>query len=182
MTMDRMSLRAWLALLLAASAILFFVGIYFERAAAGAGAAPAVTPSGQPAASEAAEGGGEGGDAGHSATGGTPAAEGGGETTGELRPLGVDLESPLLVGAAILTSLLLAIAVLRMSSPLVGLAIVGFALVFAVLDGLEVLHQLSASRIGLVAIAGVLVVIHAAAGLLAVWLLMNRQEPSPVAM
>jgi hypothetical protein len=184
MSTDRMSLRAWLALLLVGSAVLFSVGIYFERAAATSGAPVAVAPSSQPAASQPAEGaGGEAGEAGHSAQPAASSGEAAGETTAEhnaeARPFGIDLESPLLVGTAIAVSLLLALAVLRMTTALVPLAIVGVAVVFAVFDLLEVIHQVGASRAGLAFIAVVLVVIHAAAGLIALRLWLNLRQASP---
>jgi hypothetical protein len=136
MRTDRMSVRAWLAVLLVGSAMLFFVGIYIERGATTPSAPAALAPSSQPVASQPAEGGaGEAGEAGHSAEPSALAevasAETAAERDAEWRPFGIDLESPLPVGAAIVASLVLAVAILVMASQLVPLAVVGFALLFA---------------------------------------------------
>ncbi len=158
MRTDRVSLRAWLAIVLVGSAVSLFIGISIERGA--------TTPSTPAAvASQPAEGGGgEAGEAGHSAapvaSAGAPSGESGAEGHTEWRPLGIDLESPLFVGAGILASLVLALAVLAMTSQLVPLAVVGFALVFAVFDLLEVFHQVDVAQPNLVAIAIVLLVIQ----------------------
>ena len=171
---DRLSLRAWLAILLVASALLFFVGIYLERGLTPAPEIPvAAVPSSHPEASPA-EGGGEAGEAGHSES---PAAsaEAAGETTAEhaaeARPFGIDLESPILVGGAIVISLVLASAVVRSANPLVPMAVLGFAVLFTLFDVLEVSHQLGASRTGLALIAAILAVLHVAIGWLALRLI-----------
>jgi hypothetical protein len=180
MSTDRLSLRAALALLLAGSAIVFFVGIYLERGTTAVTPPAAVESSAQPASSGPAEGaGGEAGEAGHSpATTAAATGEGTGEAAGEhgaeTWPLGIDLEAPLLVGGVILVSLILAVVVVRTTSPLVSLAIVGFAVVFAVFDLLEVVHQVGQARTGLAAIALVLLVAHAAAGFIGLRLLVKR--------
>lgn len=178
---DRLSLRTWLAVLLVISAALFFVGIYLERGAS----APTSPVAVQPAPSTHVEGAsGESGEAGHSAspaaTTAIASAGESGETTAEHAaetwPFGIDLESPVLVGGAILVSLLLALAVLRTTTPMVPLGIVGFSLLFAVLDLLEVSHQLGAARPGLAAIAAVLLVLHVAMALVAARLLMTDRS------
>lgn len=167
---DRLSLRAWLAVLLVASALLFFAGIYLERGTTATEVPATVVPSSQPEASPT-EGGGEAGEAGHSEA---PAASAGaaGETAtehaAEARPFGIDLESPILVGSAIVISLVLAFAVLRTTSPLVPMAIAGFALLFVVFDLLEISHQVGASRGDLALIATILAVLHVITALLAV--------------
>jgi len=174
----RLSLRAWLAILLVASALLFFAGIYLERSTVATEAPAAVVPSSQPEASSA-EGGGEAGEAGHSEA---PLASAGGaaetatEHAAEARPFGIDLESPLLVGGSIVISLVLAFAVLRTMSPLVPMAIIGFALLFTLFDVLEVSHQLGASRSGLAFIATVLAVLHVVTALLALRLVRQTQR------
>ena len=180
MSTDRLSLRATLAPLLAGSAILFLVGISLERGALGSTPPGVVESSAHPASSAPAEGsGGEAGEVGNSAPATAAATgEGTGETAGEHSaetwPLGVDLEAPILVGAVIVVSLVLAVAVVSMTSPLVPLAIVGFAVVFGLFDLLEVVHLVGQARTGLAAIALVLLVAHAAAGLIALRLLANR--------
>lgn len=185
MSTDRLSLRAILALLLAGSAILFVVGIYLERGATASPAPPVVQPSAEPASSTPAEGtGGEAGEAGHSAAASAPTAgEGAGETAGEQAtetwPLGLDLEAPLLVGGVIVVSLVLAVAVVMTTSPLVPVAIVGVAVLFGLFDLLEVVHQVGRSQYGLAAIACALLAAHAAAGIIAVRLMANRNPAMP---
>jgi hypothetical protein len=71
-------------------------------------------------------------------------------------------------------SLALAFAVLRSVNPIIPMAIVGFSILFAVLDLLELSHQLGASRTGLAALAVLLAVLHIAAALLAARLVMNE--------
>lgn len=181
MRTDRMSVRAWLAMLLVGSAVLFFIGIYIERGLASTPSPPAVAaPSPQAAASQPAEGeGGEAGEAGHSAEPAASAEAAAGETgtehNAEWRPFGIDLESPLPVGGAIVASLALAVAVLVLRSWVVGLAVLGFAVLFGFFDLLEVAHQLDVARSNLAAIAVVLLVVHVAAGLLAIRLLVTQR-------
>lgn len=162
-----MSLRAWLAGVLTASALLFGAGIALERGLVG----------GSPAASETSEGSGEeveGSEGGSDE--GTEAAEGSGEEAEELRPFGLDLESPLFVGAAIFGALALAAGVLLTRSRyLLGL-VAAFAVVFLLFDLAEVAFKMQASEVGLAIIAGMLVALHAAAALLAVSLL--RASPA----
>lgn len=180
--MDRLSLRAWLAVLLVGSALLFFVGIYLEREVSAPERPVATTPSSQPDASQA-EGAGEGAEAGHSDA---PVAsvEAAGETAGEhaaeARPFGIDVESPLLVGAVIVISLVLALAVLRISTPLVPVSIAVFAAIFALFDALEVSFQLATSRSGLALIAVVLIALHVVTGLIALRLV-RRQRAGQLA-
>lgn len=178
---DRLSLRAWLAGLLVISAALLFVGIYLERGVS----TPTSPVPVQPSPSAHVEGaGGEAGETGHSETPGATAhiasAGEAGESTAEHAaeawPFGIDLEAPLLVGGAILVSLMLAFAVLRTTTLLVPIAIVGFSLLFAILDLLELSHQLGASRTGLAAIAAVLLVLHAVTALFAARLLMTERS------
>lgn len=175
---DRLSLRAWLAVLLAISAALFFVGIYLERGVTSPVSPAAVLSSPSPDVEGA---NGEPGEAGHSAEPSPSASEAGesaAEHAAETWPFGIDLESPLLVGGAILVSLLLAAAILRTTTALVPIAIVGFSLLFGILDLLEVSHQLGASRAGLAVIAAILMALHGMAALIAVRLL-ARQRSMP---
>ena len=176
MRTDRMSVRAWLAILLVSSAALFFIGIYIERGPTSPSAVG--SPSGQAGPSQPAEGGGgEAGEAGHStepaASTEAAAGETGTEHNAEWRPFGIDLESPLPVGGAILASLALAAAVLVLRSRAVALAVLGFVILFGFFDLLEVAHQLDVARFNLAAIAVALLVVHVAAGLLAIRLLVT---------
>ena len=184
MRTDRISARAWLATVLVGGALLFFIGISIEQGATSPATPTAVTPSGESAASQPVEGGGS--EAGEGATAkpeGSSAAVSG-ETTPEAatewRPFGINLESPMPVGGAILVSVLLAVAVIRLTSPMVPVAVIGFALVFLVFDGLEVAHQVEVAKPILAVIATVLVVLHLAAALLAVRLI-RASSPAPLA-
>jgi hypothetical protein len=175
--MDRLSLRAWLAMLLVGSALLFFVGIYLERGVSAPERPAASAPSSQPEALTV-EGGGEGAEAGHSeapAASAAPAGETAGEHAAEGRPFGIDVESPLLVGGVIAISLLLALAVLLTTRPLVPVAILGFAVIFALFDALEVSFQLGALRSGLALIAMILIALHVVTGLLALRLVQRQR-------
>ena len=123
--------------MLVISAAHFFVGIYPESGAS----TPAGPVAVQPSASAHFEGeGGEAGEASHSEAPAASAGEAGESTTqdaAETWPLGIDFEAPLLVGGAIVVSLILAFAVVRAMNPLIPAAIVGFSLLFAVLDLFE---------------------------------------------
>ena len=169
---DRSSLRAWLAGLLVITAALFALGIYLERGVS-TPPGPAAT---QPEPSAHVEG--SGGEAGEAAPTAAPAETG--ETTAEHAteswPLGIDLEAPLLVGGAIAVSLALAFAVLRSTGPVVPTAVVGFSILFALLDLIELSHQLGASRTGLAALAVLLAVLHVAAALIAARLVMSDRR------
>lgn len=91
------------------------------------------------------------------------------ERAAEARPFGLDLESPLFVGGAIVISLLLAAAVLRSTATSVSAAVAAFAGLFAAFDALELRSQLAASRTSLALIAALLLVLHVVAGLIALW-------------
>ena len=185
MSTDRLSPRAMLALLLAGSALLFFVGIYLERGALASIAPVVVQPSAEPAASAPVEGAsGEAGEVGHSPAAAAPAAgESTGETAGEHAtetwPLGLDLEAPPLVGGVIVVSIVLAVTIVATTSLIAPLAIVGFAVLFGLFDLLEVAHQVGRNQIGLAAIALVLLAAHAAAGRIALRLLRSRSPGMP---
>jgi hypothetical protein len=84
----------------------------------------------------------------------------------EERVLGIDVESPLVVGIAVVVSLLL--AALAWWRPIRGVLVLAgvVAAAFAVLDLAEVAHQLDENYTGLVLLAAAIVVLHAtAAGL-----------------
>jgi hypothetical protein len=92
----------------------------------------------------------------------------------EERVLGLDLESPLVVGVAVVASV--GLALLAWSRPerrwLVAIAVVAAGL--ALVDVAEVLHQLDEDRIGLALLAAAVAALHALAAVLAV-----RATPSP---
>jgi hypothetical protein len=87
---------------------------------------------------------------------------------GEERVLGLDLESPLVVGLAVVASV--GLALLAWSRPerrwLVAIAVVAAG--FALVDVAEVLHQLDEDRMGLALLAAAVAALHALAAVLAV--------------
>jgi hypothetical protein len=86
----------------------------------------------------------------------------------EAQVIGIDIESPLLITAAVVTSLLLAGLVWRRPDRRLLLVIAVVAAGFVVFDGAEVAHQLDEGRTGLAALAGVVAALHAAAAALAI--------------
>jgi FtsH-binding integral membrane protein len=177
---DRLSLRAWLAGLLVLSPALFLVGIALERRTTTDASPAAVQP--EPSAHVEGEGGesGEGSEAAHSAVP-AEANETPEQHAAEILPLGIDLESPLLVGGAILVSLVLAVAVLRSTNPLIPTAIVGFAVLFGVLDLLELAHQIGESNTGIALMAALIAVVHGVIAIIAIRLLMDARGVAAVA-
>jgi hypothetical protein len=154
-------LRGALVLLLAGSAVLFFVGSTIERnhrhhEAPAAETAPA--SSTESGSETGAESSGKSSEA-HS----EPVhAEAG------VRILGVNTESLTLSIVAVVLSLLLAAGVwLGAWAKLVLVAVAGFGLVFAAGDGREVVHQVGESNGGLAAVAAVLIALHVGTALLA---------------
>lgn len=142
------SLRAALAGLLVASAVLFAVGSTVERHQHGK-EAPATTHQ---------EGSGE--SSGES--GGATATETHRETG--VKIVGINTESVGLEIVAIVVSLVLAAAawLLRRRLVWLWLAVVAFGLVFAAGDARELAHQITESHAGIAAIAAVLIVLHLA--------------------
>jgi hypothetical protein len=150
-------LRAALVGLLVGTAILFAIGIALEQSQRSTGS-PGGAAVGEPAASAETGEEGEGhSEAGESATAGTPGSPG--EATPE-RILGIDYEAPLFIALAIGVSL--ALAALIRFRPARWLFAIGIALGlgFAVLDVLEVQHQLVESRMLIALIAVVLAIGH----------------------
>ncbi|MGH9185629.1 MAG: hypothetical protein ACRD0U_07430 [Acidimicrobiales bacterium] len=160
--MPARTLRRMAAVLLIVTAGLFAIGVSLEDEGSSEGA-------------ETTETRGEG-EPGHEESGETveeTAAEGeeaphdeGGE-----KVLGVDLESPAAVSAAVVASLLLAAGLWATSRRDVALAVVAVASVFAIFDIAEVFHQLDEANTGLAVLAGSIAaghtVIAATAGLAA---------------
>jgi hypothetical protein len=100
----------------------------------------------------------------------------------EERVLGVDIESPLLVTAAVAVSLLLAGLVGRRPNRRLLIVIAVVAAGFAVLDAAEVAHQLDEDRTGLSLLAGAIMTVHATAAALATHQTTTTaaaQEPMP---
>lgn len=115
--------------------------------------APRAT-AGHDADQDADHGGGTDADGGHE---GSPAAEA--AERSEL-VFGLDLESPALVIAAVVVSVLLAVAILTIATPWLAALIAAVMLVFTVLDVREIVHQLGESRTELAAVAVVAALLH----------------------
>jgi Flp pilus assembly protein TadB len=147
------------ALLLLVTAALFSVGVIIERD----GGAPHEATEQATTDREAAERrsatpteeSGETAERDHSAEGEDEAV------------LGVDLESPWTVVAAVAISATLAVGLWLSSRRWLAGVAAAFAVIFAAFDIDEVFHQLTEHRAGLVAVAVVLAVGHLAAGALA---------------
>jgi hypothetical protein len=139
--------RILLAALLVVSAAIFFVGTRAETGTGDAHASERLhSETGESAEEHASEG--------HAA-----------ESDATL--FGVDLEATGFVVAAVVFSLVLAGLALwtRMRWVLLGIAVV--ALVFAVFDARELLHQIDESRTGIALAAGAAGLLHVGAGLVA---------------
>ena len=167
MTRDPGRMRAAMATLLVASAVLFGIGILIERGT-GSAESPHVEATGPPVAASTAphvEGSGEtGGEAGStltaeaSATNAEASVSAGAHTeavSGE-SILGIDPEAPPLVAVAIIVSLLAAFLVWRDGRRVIITAAIVVAVGFAALDLLEVSHQLREGT-ALVAVIALLV-------------------------
>ena len=87
--------------------------------------------------------------------------------------LGINPESPGLVAAAILLSVLLALAISLRPGSLILTVAGAFGVIFAFLDSLEILHQFQERRPSIAAIAVVAALFHLAITTLAV-VLMHR--------
>lgn len=164
-------LRGVLALLLVLSAALFAVGTSIERNSnqETGHTEPSVAPS-----VHEEEGGSEG-DSEVSLPEGSPvSAPIATESGSEGSVLGLDLESPWLIAAAVVLSIGLAIAIARSGSTPVVALVVAVGALFALLDLREVVHQSNESNGGLVAISVVLVAMHLAIAVLGVWLPKHR--------
>lgn len=85
--------------------------------------------------------------------------------------LGINPESPMLVTAAIVLSVLLAVALYLRPAPVVLAGATAFGLVFAIVDVLEILHQLQEHRPLLATIAAVATLFHLTIAVLAIILL-----------
>jgi hypothetical protein len=146
-------LRWLLSALLIVGAALFAVGTTVERNAddhAEDGATH--TEEGEPAGEHADE---------HTAVGRAH------DESSEERVLGMNLESPLLIGLAVAVSVALAVFTWRSNAQFVLLAAVGFAALFAVFDVVELAHQIHNSRSGIAVLVATVALVHATAALVA---------------
>ena len=151
MNRDPGRLRAVMATLLVASALLFGVGILVERST-GSSAPPA--PPTAPHHEGAGERGGESGEAVGAHT----------ETGGSESMFGIDPEAPPLVAFAIILSLVAAFLVWRHGRRLVIVGAILIALAFAALDLLEINHQAREGTALVAVIAALVAVGHLIAG------------------
>lgn len=154
--------RAALPLVLLAATALFVLGVALEPHTEEARGEHAESEAGEHAGSEAGEAGTEAGEAGTEPAG------------GEERVLGLNLESPLVVGIAVVASVGLALLAWSRPERRWLLAIAVIAAGFALVDVAEVLHQLDEDRMGLALLAAAVAALHALAVLLAV-----RATPPP---
>ncbi len=147
-------LRLLVAVLLIASGAFFAVASGVERSQHHEATTPAGESSG--AQGSSTESGGEsGGNSGHTETAPSATEASGGEDL-----FGVNPESTGLVVVAVLASLLLAVGVWFLGSRTAFVATLAFAIAFAALDMREVVHQIDASRTGLVVPAVALAALH----------------------
>jgi hypothetical protein len=168
-------LRAALVLLLVGSGLLFAIGSTIERHQHHTEHGAATSPSG-----ETGRSGESGGESGSSES--TAHVEKSNSETG-VKILGVNTESLALSIAAVVASLLLALAVwLGRWARLTLLAVAGFGLLFAAGDARELIHQLNESNAGLATIAAILVGLHLAVTALAVALYPRRGGASGLAV
>jgi hypothetical protein len=163
-------LRRTAAALFVVAAALFAVGVNAEsdshsesgdavhnEAPASAGHDEAAEPVGHDEAAEAREAAeGDGAEA-------PVAAETHSEQDESEEVLGVDIESPAAVVAAVIVSLVLAVGLWLRNRRWLALVSVGFAVVFVVFDIAEIVHQLDESRTGLAVLATVIAGAHVAA-------------------
>ncbi len=156
-------LRAILAGLLIASAVLFAIGSTLERHQHAKESAVATHQEGS-----GGESSGKDKTTAHHETG--------------VKILGINTESLGLEIVAIVSSLLLAAAALLLRQRLVLLAIIGFGIVFAAGDIRELVHQIADSHADIAAIAGVLIVLHLAVAGAAAALLLSRRTKGTAAM
>lgn len=170
-----------LAGLLVASALVFVIGVSAERLSE-AGEAPSegetieATQAAE-ALTDGAEGQVKGEEGETNAEGESPeGGEGAGTPTDESNEalLGLNLENPWLLGAFAATSLVLAIAVLRLGQPAL-LAAMLFAGAAAFLDLREVILQIQHANWLIAGLAALVALAHAAAAVMAVlaWRIMS---------
>ena len=152
-------IRVLTAVLLLLSAVAFAAGALAERRAAGAERPATAVVSAPPTSAEHVDA-----DGGEGAPAPATVAEGR-ETSGSRETVGgVNLEAPGLALGGVLLGLLLAAAVLGLRSPLVPLAVAAGMTAFLALDAKEVAHQLNESRGSLALLAGIVALLHLAAG------------------
>lgn len=173
--------RWFLSALLVVGAALFLVGVAAERSNTHTDVTgPAVTATTAPAAHVE----GSASEEGETATTATEPA-GHTETPGHVETavssesneghvLGVNLESNGVVAVGVIISLTLAALVWWRRSKMLLVAVVAFAVAFAIFDIAEVAHQANTSHGGVAALAGLVALAHLATAAIAVVLLVSR--------
>jgi hypothetical protein len=162
-------LRGALVVLLVGSGLLFAIGSTIERHQDHNEQPAATTGNG-----ESGESGGESGSEGSAGHVEKSHGEAG------VKILGVNTESLALTVVAVVASLLLPLAVwLRHWPRPILLLVVGFGLVFAAGDGRELVHQLDESKVGIAAIAAILIGLHLAVVALAATLFLRSADADP---
>ena len=139
-------------LLIAAAAIAAFIIVRRRRSHSTCGVEPERVPVelSRPESAEAAEADEQ-------------TATAGDEDGEDERVLGIDVESPAAVVAAVVVSLALAVGLWLRKQRWLALVAVGFGIAFAVFDIAEINHQLDESRTGLALLAGAIALTHVAA-------------------
>ncbi len=181
-----LSLRALLITLLTASAALFAVGVAIERSQPTHSAAREATETHATTAAPATETHAAGGETSGEATAGeassteAPASQSAVTEVTSERVFGINPESIGLVIAAVLVSLLLALAVWRLPTARRLLLLVALiALAFGIFDIREAIHQVSESRTNLSVVAAIVAALHLAATAVA-FALARRARPGDV--
>ena len=163
-------MRSWLRRLVAAlfvtAAVLFVIGVEAEGDTHHTETTTLTTVH-----NEAAETGGATETTGAGTAGHT-------ESSREGKVLGVDVESPAAVALAVIASVLLAVGLWLRGWRWIALLAVVVAVVFAVFDIAEVVHQLDNSRTGLAILAGVIAAAHAVAAVTAVSITRLEEQPT----
>lgn len=163
-TLRDLAQRRWLlSSLLIAGAALFVIGVTAERNTADTHTETSTETAQTDTTAHVEEAGGE--EAPHTEESAT-AQEGHTESSSET-VFGVNLESTALVIVAAIASLTLAALTWRWNLRLLLVAAVAFAVVFAVVDIAELVHQIEESRVGIAALAAAIAVLHIVAALVA---------------
>jgi hypothetical protein len=157
--------RRAIAVSLVAAAALFVVGVRAEGDEGDHTDEPTSEASESSEQQEGTEVGGEADE--HDEAEAAAEDDAGDEGETEERVLGLDLESPLLVGTAVVVSLLLAGLTWARRDRGLLLTVGVFAWAFALLDAAEVVHQLDEDNAALAALAAVIAALHAGVAVLA---------------
>lgn len=169
-------LRAVVAIMLLVGAALFIAGVVVERAAIANETNSTANPTSTESPHHDEGSGTEGSGTEASPTGARQPVAPAAESHNAEAILGINVESwPLAIAAAIV-SIGLAFAAWRGRQRAILVAVAVFALAFTVLDIRELIHQSNEGRTGIVILAGLIAVVHLAAGALAAFVA-SRTSP-----